>query len=1395
MKHKLSKRILSTLLAMVMLIGLLPTAAIPAFAGYEDGTECQYCGGYRFDDWLCDCGPHCSDNSEASDCYEQHHCPECGQAFPEDVICDVCHLCDNCKEDSENHCAICRQHDDDECTLCNICDECVEGLNLHCACGECLVESTSCESHEVDFGNDNNHCSGCAEERTCKNCNTCFYGEDKEFCSQCHLCEDCWETSDEHCSNCLKHPDEMCYECTFCEQCAQDYGIHCEGCTLCMEVIEECPSHPYEGGQDNHCHDCALICNDCGDCFYDQPEQFCDECHQCLVCCIINDYHCSNCIDCHMGEVCEHCNFCPECAIDEGYHCDTCGEHTDDWCADGGEGTHCVDCAEEFLCEDCERCSRCTELEFCPDCGLCTECCIYYAEGEGCTCGEYCVYSSDWEEHFCSDCGTCYDEVDMCELCGICLDCCESYSECSEGLCVEDPDYDSHFCEDCGACFHDSEACEDCVDAGDLLCLECCALRSEDYGCDHGICMNNWEWPEHYCTVCGTCFEYCGHTGTAHTHNYVSNICTICGARSNGRPNIVRNPVDISVPVNDASADDMAYRTVTFSVKAVGEGLTYQWYVRYGDSSTATTITADTHFFYDDIVEYSGYNTPYLTVWIPTECDVKLTFFCLVANANGKMTSKTATLTTEHCFSDKLSAVDKLSFSFRCLIDGEVQTIEGWTSNYHQSYCIGEGCSELSEEIKHNYGGWEPGALPTKDYEGYKTRTCLDCGFVYYMKLAKETDPHVHTWEEVGYNEYKHWGVCYCGYGSIDQAVLHTFGDEWETVKPATSSDTGLERRPCTEGCGYYQTRSIPRQAHTHVFYDWDYINENGYIDGDSTNVPYYGEYGKTDSKYHYAYCLFPGCEATKSYSHTYNGKWAVYPNAYTDGVWHMECGVCGYSKDRTYKAGVYSIHIKGGTVSAPMGRPNQLIKIYRLGEYAPGTYLNVQDDPTTAFSAYATFDQGKTWTQLPMSYHAPDAEDSREYWYFRMPKLEKNHTVSDWDFWVEVEGDVIKCAEEDHPNDPDYFDEKYLKLVGVVEATCGHPGYTGDWVYTCCNYVKEYGEVTPQLDHPAWKLQLNVGKKAGTCTERGYSGDTVCTACGEIVKKGEYTDYEHGGRIVTSPTIAPTCASVGWTIEFSCVSCEKVLLKKTKVAKIPHEWVPVTGTDSTCTEKGCLDHYECTMCGAVSLDGENELFNTARLTVRAGHDWGEWEAISETHHARVCQTDESHTGQARHDFVGGICADCGYKMPGVTFVSGTITSFGSETDNVILQLIAEGYSEADYEAIVKGNTATYSIGGVAPGTYTLRVVKNNHVTREYTVVVGNSSVLQDVKIHLRGDINGDGKVTTIDFGRANSHAKGVAILTGYELLCVDTVKQDGLVTTADAGRVNAHARGTSLLW
>ena len=152
-------------------------------------------------------------------------------------------------------------------------------------------------------------------------------------------------------------------------------------------------------------------------------------------------------------------------------------------------------------------------------------------------------------------------------------------------------------------------------------------------------------------------------------------------------------------------------------------------------------------------------------------------------------------------------------------------------------------------------------------------------------------------------------------------------------------------------------------------------------------------------------------------------------------------------------------------------------------------------------------------------------------------------------------------------------------------------------------------------------------------------------------------------------------------------------------------------------------------------------------------------------------------------------------KETSAVFVSGSVTSFNDASGNITLQLIPEGLSEPAYETIVTGNTVDYYFSDVTAGTYTLKVSKNNHVTREYTVVVGNSSVIQDVKIQLKGDVDGNGTVTTMDAMRANSHARGVTLLTDYALKCADVVGTDGTVTTMDAMRINAHAKGSNLLW
>ena len=149
---------------------------------------------------------------------------------------------------------------------------------------------------------------------------------------------------------------------------------------------------------------------------------------------------------------------------------------------------------------------------------------------------------------------------------------------------------------------------------------------------------------------------------------------------------------------------------------------------------------------------------------------------------------------------------------------------------------------------------------------------------------------------------------------------------------------------------------------------------------------------------------------------------------------------------------------------------------------------------------------------------------------------------------------------------------------------------------------------------------------------------------------------------------------------------------------------------------------------------------------------------------------------------------------PATYTVSGTATSFNSDTDPVTIQLIASGMTEAAYEVIVNGNTASYYITGVTAGTYTMKVMKKNHVTREYTITVGSSNVMQDVKIHLKGDIDGNGTITTKDRTFINRHLEETKLLTDYQFLCGD-IDGNGTITTKDRTFINRHLEETKLLW
>ena len=147
-------------------------------------------------------------------------------------------------------------------------------------------------------------------------------------------------------------------------------------------------------------------------------------------------------------------------------------------------------------------------------------------------------------------------------------------------------------------------------------------------------------------------------------------------------------------------------------------------------------------------------------------------------------------------------------------------------------------------------------------------------------------------------------------------------------------------------------------------------------------------------------------------------------------------------------------------------------------------------------------------------------------------------------------------------------------------------------------------------------------------------------------------------------------------------------------------------------------------------------------------------------------------------------------KVAGVT-VSGTITSYGDAGENVTVQLIEAGHTEPAYEAIVSGNSATYSFDTVPAGTYTLKVEKKGHAPFTKEITVGDSNVTADVTMYLIGDVNRDGKIDATDMQRIYAHISGENTFSNS---AQGDVNEDGKVDATDMQRIYAHISGENPL-
>lgn len=938
-------------------------------------------------------------------------------------------------------------------------------------------------------------------------------------------------------------------------------------CGICGACSAECTST-----------DCfiATHCNECGAC-KNESSGFCDECRTCADCHYDNGWHCILCEQCYYINESELCGKCWLCADCRGGLCDTCGFCAECWsneddnmhcpecqnCYSAVEqcpnetNNHCVDCC--VFCEQCDECLFDEGLELCEDCGLCELCCEIAAEEEDCVCGEYCIESSEWYDHLCMECGVPYCDAEQCETCGLCEECCFSASECDNdpAMCSEDAEYAEHFCEDCGNCFHVDEQCETCGAEGELRCVECCRILTEEAGCDCvGYCFNQSGFEEHingyhaggdggshdpipksewnmdidgHWHECRYCIEHGQLDYNPHDLNKYG-VCTTCGFDVYAKIIFLKQPGSRVCKVTDHNAYkgeplNVQDNQVTFSVAAMDQTgkaeFSYQWYYQLNGTDENNWKALEDFMNYwtdpkkDSFSMVSGAQKATLKISVPEDaCCTTYYYRCVVTTEiDGELVSAEsapAALRSSHVYKGEYYPIigEETKILFQPNSKDNIGMRE---TSIHQHYCIGEGCEEYKEE-GHSY--------------------------------SKETKSYI-NW---GPNMYGDW-----------------VGDQCEYIE-YTCRDCNAKRYV---------------KAHDHYFYD----PETGDIDVD---------FGYENSSHHQLKCLHQGCDKTTREPHVFMA-WQSMGSPYDadDGIGSAikECQLCSYQytgKPERYEAEA------GKNVKADWTKENDLVQVMYgsasadlfQGEeelyitFAPTIndkkeYIKMENPVCEDWFAY--YDNFETDTRINVTSDLSFEKISGQpKWkvMFKTSDISKENIA----LWHNGGGAFVF---EPIIDDQECTHWRGTRISGAYDPVCVYDGYTGDKVCEDCGYVVEYGKSIPGGDHHEGELILNpLSKREANCNQRGYTGTSRCTACNKPVP-GKSTPRVHKDTYV-SGYVAPTCYDFGYSGDYYCSGddCGE-LIKEGTLLPPEHQNVSVEGyVAPTKTTNGYSGDLVCNDCG-----------------------------------------------------------------------------------------------------------------------------------------------------------------------------------------------------------------------
>ena len=186
---------------------------------------------------------------------------------------------------------------------------------------------------------------------------------------------------------------------------------------------------------------------------------------------------------------------------------------------------------------------------------------------------------------------------------------------------------------------------------------------------------------------------------------------------------------------------------------------------------------------------------------------------------------------------------------------------------------------------------------------------------------------------------------------------------------------------------------------------------------------------------------------------------------------------------------------------------------------------------------------------------------------------------------------------------------------------------------------------------------------------------------------------------------------------------------------------------------------------------------------------------VDAPHSHAYLQTDRVEPTETEDGYISYLCPGCGDTYDEIlpatkTELSGTINIPGGDASAVTVTISNVDSAENVYNETVDSK---FSVK-LAAGKYIAVFASENCAERTYDLTVEGGNVTLDAELHLFGDVNGDGLITTADVGLTNSSAKGGNNLSDYDKLVAD-VSGDGLITTNDVGNINAHAKGIKYLW